>query len=676
MSARASGDRGDGSGSAAVAGPGYARAAVRGTLRATKPMADASPDLLDPAALERAAAEGELAALVARWTAQTAGDELRRAVLAALRLDLALVVHEPELLFQCVYNRVYWHASAEAAAFYGEGADAGAPLRAWAEGWRALRGGRGAWARSLRPPEFPLLGPLREEYRGAPRGAGAPAFSRDGQVVGCGGPTAIAWERATGRALPPEWAAQQLADDGPEIETRFDVEAWGRARVHDRRSGASLVDVNVDGDSKFDCAIGLADRTAVIVAGWCQDYDGVIARIDLAGAKVRWRVQIGGQIHALACDRAGTLVAASDGAAIHLLDGTSGAKLASAPLTASGLALSPDGSTLVTRHEDVLRVWDVAALRRGRPTRLRGAHEGWIDAAFSPNGQRLITGTLLCDGRDGRLIARLDLDGPGYLEGGPPEHGRRLADDRFVEMAPRGLAVWDASDGKRERVDRGRRYVHTQAIVLSPDARWYVHGRRSGWWPIEMWLCAVDDGSVRAELGKVEPDCVAFAPDSGRLLVAGGGAVTIWSVSSGTREATLLHPAAVTGIAVARDGSCAVTGARDGVLRVWSLASGELRGARPLTADDPVERSWSVDGEDTGGWRATPEALARIEGWLGFSHAGRGSTLRRREGLTDILAAGRVRVRVPAQDGLVPAPDGTRFASRVDHFVIEDELEI
>ncbi|MFY0541597.1 hypothetical protein [Nannocystis pusilla] len=160
------------------------------------------------------------------------------------------------------------------------------------------------------------------------------------------------------------------------------------------------------------------------------------------------------------------------------------------------------------------------------------------------------------------------------------------------------------------------------------------------------------------------------------MLVAAGEAVMLWQVSTGTREATMLqHPAAVTGVAVARDGSCAVTGARDGVLRVWSLASGELRGARPLTADDPVERSWSVDGEDTGGWRATPEALARLEGWLGFSYAGHGSTLHRREGLTDVVEAGRVRVRVPALEGLVAAPDGSRWASRVEHFAIEDELE-
>ncbi|WAS97513.1 WD40 repeat domain-containing protein [Nannocystis punicea] len=639
-------------------------------------MADALPDLMDPGVLERAAADGDLDRLVAGWAGRLAAADdsaPRRAVLAALRVDLALIVREPELLFQCVYNRVYWHASAEAAAFYGEGTDEGAPLRAWVERWRAARGRRGPWARSLRPPEFPLLGPLREEYRGARPGEGAPVFSADAQVVGGAGASAIAWERATGRELSPELARQRLGDPGPEVEVRFEVQAWGRARVYDRQSGALLVDRDVDSDSKFDCAMRLADGTAVVVAGWCDDYDGSIARIDLPGAKVRWRVRIGGSIHALASDRAGTLVAASDGAAIHLLDGTSGATLASAPLAAHSLALSPDGSTLVTRHEDVLRVWDVAALRRGRPLRIGGAHEGWIDAAFSPDGRRLITGELLCDGRDGRLIARLDLDGPGYLEGGPPVEGRRLADDRFVEMAPgRGVVVWNSHDGTQRSVDRSRRYGHTHTIVVSPDGRWYVSGRRQAK-PTEMRLCAVDDGSVRAELGSIAPDGVAFAPDSLRLLVASGDEVIVWSVPTGTRAATLRHPAAVTGVGVACDGRCAVTGASDGVLRVWELESGELRGSRLLTADDPVLRSYSSGGEETRVWRATPEALVRLEGWLGFSQTGHGSTLRRRDGLTDIVAGGRVRARVPAQVRLVAAPDGSRWASRVDHFVIADE---
>ncbi|MDC0667247.1 WD40 repeat domain-containing protein [Nannocystis radixulma] len=643
-------------------------------------MTTALPDLLDPSALERCAAEGGLDRLLAGWSARLAGaasgdDELRRVVLAALRLDLALIVRAPELLFPCVYNRVYWHGSAEAVAFSGAGADLGAPLRAWVERWRAARGRRGAWARSLRPPEFPLVGALREEYRGALQGKGPPAFSRDGAVVGCATAPALAWERATGRALPPEEAAQRLDASGPQLELEWLAQSWGRARVRERHSKALVVDVDVDGGSKFECVAGLADGTGVFVAGWCDDYDGVIARVDLPGKQVRWRVEVGSEVHALACDAAGTLVAASDGAAVYLLDGTSGATLASVPLQAHTVALVPDGSVLASGDGALLRVWDVAALRRERPTRIRGAHDGWIDACFSPDGQRLLTGELLCDGRDGRLIARLDLDGPGYLEGGPPQHGRMLADDRFVEMAPgRGVCLWNTRDGAQVLADRSRRYTHRHEIVLSPDARWYVHGRRQGSpRAVELWLCAVDDGKERAALGVGDPDCVVFTPDSRRLLVADAGGLTLWWVSTGARETRLAHPAEITGVAVAHDGSVAVTGARDDVLRVWDLARAELRGARPLTADDPTQSSYGAGGEESRTWRATPEALARLEGWLGFNRMPHGRTVRQRDGLTEIVEAGRVIVRMPAQQALVADRSGTRWAFRAEHFAVEDE---
>jgi len=639
----------------------------------------ALPDLLDPSALERCAAEGSLARLIADWSARLAGsgdDEPRRVVLAALRIDLALIVRAPELLFPCVYNRVYWHGSAEAVAFYGTGTDAGAPLRAWAERWRAARGRRGAWGRSLRPPEFALLGALREEYRGAVRGKGGPRFSRDGQVVGFASTPALAWERANGSELTAEAAGQRLDAAGPRFELEWLSESWGRARVRERHGKALVVDLDVDGDSQFSHVDGLADGTAMFVAGWCDDYDGVIARIAPADRQVRWRVRVGSSIHALACDAAGALVAASDGAAVHLLDGTSGATLASVPLAAHTVALAPDGSLLATCFEDVVQVWDVAALLRERPRRIRGAHEGWIGGGFSPDGQRLITGELLCDGRDGRLIARLDLDGPGYLEGGPPTHGRMLADNRFVEMAPmRGVCVWHTSDGTRTLADPSRRYAHWHEIVLSPDARWYVRGRRlGGEQPIALSLCAVDDGRVIAELGPGDPECVVFTPDSGRLLVADSDGLTLWWVSTGARAARLTHPAVITGVAVARDGGCVVTGARDDVLRVWDLARGELRGARALTADDPMQRSYSSRDGETRTWRATPEALARLEGWLGFCQAPQHSrTIRQRDGLAEIVEAGRVRVRIPAHQGLVADPDGTRWAFRAEHFAVEDD---
>lgn len=636
-------------------------------------MIDDLPDVLDPVALERCAAEGRLGACIAAWAARLGDaedDRLRRIVLAALRVDLAVIVRAPALLFACVYDRVYWHGSAEAAAFYDRGVDEGAPLRAWAERWRASRAPRGVWARRLRPPELPLLQALREEYRAALPWDARPWFSPDGRHVGAGG---LAWERASGRRLAEDDAARVA---GPPASAVFELDrsqhAWGRARVRDRRTGQIAVDVDVDGDSKFDCIADLSDGTGVVIGGWCDDYDGSIACIEVPSGRVRWRAGVGGTTEALLS--AGARVLASDGVSVHLLDGTSGAVIASVPLAARALALADDGTALATVRGDLVRVWDVAALLRGETTRTRGADEGWVDAAFAPDGRTLLTGRLLCDARDGRLIARLHLDGPGYLEGGPPEHGRRLANDRLVEMAPRGVQVWGARDGRPRPTSGQRRYTHMHAIELSPDGRAYVRGRRTHHdEPVELALCTVDDGSVRAELGAADPQAIAFSPDGRRLYLGGDAGVAVWHVPSGAREAVWAHPAAVTGVAVGHDGTRVVTGARDGQLRCWDAARGQVCGSRALAADDPVTRERSGPDRYTPVWRAAPEAVARLVGWVGFRVAAHARTSRRHDGLTEIVEGDRVIARVVTDHDLVADPTGARWAWRAEHFGVVDD---
>jgi hypothetical protein len=354
---------------------------------------------------------------------------------------------------------------------------------------------------------------------------------------------------------------------------------------------------------------------------------------------------------------------------VHLLDGTSGAVLASFVAHAHRVALSPDGAMLATRHGDLVRVWDVMALRRGRPARLCGHDRGWVDAAFSPDGSRLLTGELLCDARDGRLVARLALDGPGYLEGGPPRQGRRLADGRFVEMSPiDGVRVLGTADGRELLADDERRYGLRDAITIAADGLHYVHGherRFAAEAPVDLTLRRVDDGHVLADLGPGTAGCAEFSPDSRCLLTAHGPRMTLWSVPAGVREGDLEHPAAVVAIAVSHDGALGITATEDGALWLWDLVRRELLDTRTPVRPATGERVPYA-------WRSDPNALVQAGGWPAFSLHPHSRAARRRAGLTEIVDGAQMCARVVTHEPLIADPGGVRWASRTAHVVIED----
>ena len=100
-----------------------------------------------------------------------------------------------------------------------------------------------------------------------------------------------------------------------------------------------------------------------------------------------------------------------------------------------------------------------------------------------------------------------------------------------------------------------------------------------------------------------KPSALAF-DDTGTLLATGGGeAVTVWSFQGsgpeGTRPGVLEHHVqAVTALAFARRGMRLASGARDGVVVVWSLGrdgQGDPIGAAPL-ADVVGALYWRPDG--------------------------------------------------------------------------------
>jgi hypothetical protein len=449
--------------------------------------------------VETAARDGALGDLIGTLRP----DPFSRSLATALRVDLAAIVADPALTLQTVWAR--GHSSPA--------------LRRLLDGWRAENAGR-PWARALRPPLFPLSGPLEEEYRGDFHDADGISLTDDTVTV-FQDTSAVALDRATGRVSP----ATAPARSSWTLDRRVGA---GRCRVVGRDSGAELLDVRVNDDDRYAAVATAGD--AVFAGGWCGDYDGVVVGLDAPTATARWRwEEPGAYVATVSCtpDGARVLAFATDGR-LFVLDGATGAVVHGGHTGATVGALDPAGSRLATVADSVVRVWSLDRLGE-TPTGVPGSGSGFAYAMWSPDGSRLLTGSALCDGTDGRLVAVLPMDGAGYLEGGPPAGARAVGRTGVVEFSPlRGMTMWDAASGAPVARDPARAYsIHRDLLWIDPDARLYVHASRvTG----AATLLRVDDGTPVADLGDERVSTVTWAPDSSRFVTThDDGRVRVWS---------------------------------------------------------------------------------------------------------------------------------------------------
>ena len=217
-----------------------------------------------------------------------------------------------------------------------------------------------------------------------------------------------------------------------------------------------------------------------------------------------------------------------------------------------GLALSRDGSSLASAHnEHWIAFWDADALVESTP-RLRGAHEGAVlSVDWRPDGTRLASG-----GQDGLV------------------------------------QVWNVDDREEpSAVFRGHSHVVRQ-VRWSPDGSRLASASQDG--TVKIWDPAVSSSSEDLSGSSGWSGGAVWSRDGRSLAIAGHDAVKVIDVASGEQVSTLNSGDNIIRSSFAPEGDRLAAKTPDGLLVVWDwrrqMHTGRLEGRNVSCFD------WSPDG--------------------------------------------------------------------------------
>ena len=315
------------------------------------------------------------------------------------------------------------------------------------------------------------------------------------------------------------------------------------------------------------------------------------------------------------------------------------------------VVVSPDVLRLATHRGDAVHLWNP---RTGRSVaRLASEPERVRWLGFSPDGQWLVTdgarGTVIWDATSGRLVDRLNLEGPQGVRFS--SDGRRMATavntlaqvsdvvsgqelaripheasvrgialsrdgHRLATAAHKSARVWDLVSGQ-ELAELAHEKPVT-SVELSPDGHLLASSStvaRSSWTPsvIHLWDVAGGD-----ELARLQHNCwvdqVAFSPDGKRLATDSNGTLHLWDLSMGRqlmRTNTLVNSELV----FSPDGRWLSAASRSNVY-VWDVDSG-YQLARLNHAAEVLSVAVSPDGQriGTGGYDRSDQSSVMSHVW-------------------------------------------------------------
>ena len=337
----------------------------------------------------------------------------------------------------------------------------------------------------------------------------------------------------------------------------------------------------------------------------------------------------------------------------------------------SSVAISADGTRILTTTTDTARVWNTDSARVIWSVGLKGA----FSSAMSPSGRLLalaeVDGLRLIDvatgevarlpstspsralafSRDGRRLGAADYDGTVRIFDVPS--GRVIAhvkhdiiamaiafsgDGRLVITGSndKTARVWDVATG-REILRLPHKFGVTSVAITDDGQRLATGSWDAG---IRVW-----DGTSGLELARLThlplPASLAFSKD-GRFLASASDDNTarVWDFASLSEVFRMTHTDDVTSVAFTPDGQSLVTASKDSTVRTW-----DVKGGRELARFNGDSTPFATDVSPTG------RAVATVMGngvWVWDPRTG--------SLISHLSHAGRV-------DGVAFSPDSTHLVS-------------